>query len=46
MKTNLITWLGKGLVPALAALAAVSCSERKFHIEGTLTEAADSTLYL
>lgn len=46
MKTNPISLLRRGLVAALAVLAAVSCSERKFHIEGTLTEAADSTLYL
>ena len=38
----------KNLARALAALAMVgmtSCNERKFHVDGTITGAADSTLY-
>ncbi len=38
------------LYPALAvitaAMALASCNNRKFHIDGTITEAADSMLYL
>lgn len=31
---------------ALAALGMVSCSEKKFHVEGSITNAKDSVLYL
>ena len=30
---------------ALAAACMTSCSERKFHVDGTIADAADSTLY-
>lgn len=34
------------LALAVAAMAGVtSCNEKKFHIDGTITGAADSTLY-
>lgn len=32
-------------IAALAIICASSCNERKFHIDGTITNAADSTLY-
>ena len=35
----------KYLIMAMAALAVVSCSEKKFHVEGTITNAKDSILY-
>ena len=36
----------KAAVLVLAALAVASCSQKKFHIEGTISEAQDSMLYL
>ena len=36
----------KAAVLMLAALAVASCSQKKFHIEGTISEAQDSMLYL
>ena len=36
----------KCFVVALAALCMVSCSEKKFHVEGSITNAKDSVLYL
>jgi peroxiredoxin len=36
----------KYLLSALAVLAMVSCSEKKFHVEGNITNAKDSLLYL
>ncbi|MBR1688412.1 MAG: DUF4369 domain-containing protein [Prevotella sp.] len=36
----------KYVITALAALCMLSCSEKKFHVEGTISEAADSVLYL
>ena len=35
----------KYLIAAIAALAMVSCSEKKFHVEGNITNAKDSVLY-
>jgi len=35
----------KYVIIALAVLGMASCSEKKFHVEGTITEAADSVLY-
>ena len=35
----------KYVVMALAVLGMVSCSEKKFHVEGQITEAKDSVLY-
>lgn len=35
----------KNLIIAIAALAMVSCSEKKFHVEGNITNAKDSVLY-
>ena len=31
---------------ALAVLTLASCSEKKFHVEGNITNAKDSLLYL
>ena len=36
----------KYVIIALAVLGMASCSEKKFHVEGTITEAQDSVLYL
>ena len=36
----------KYVVVALAVLGMASCSEKKFHVEGTITNAKDSVLYL
>ena len=36
----------KYIVLALAVLGMASCSEKKFHIEGSITNAKDSVLYL
>ncbi len=36
----------KYVVLALAVLGMVSCSEKKFHVEGSITNAKDSVLYL
>ena len=36
----------KYVVVALAVLGMVSCSEKKFHVEGNITNAKDSVLYL
>ena len=36
----------KYIVLALAVLGMASCSEKKFHIEGSITNAMDSVLYL
>ena len=36
----------KYVVLALAVLGMASCSEKKFHVEGSITNAADSVLYL
>jgi len=36
----------KYVVMALAVLGMAACSEKKFHVEGTITEAQDSLLYL
>ena len=36
----------KYAVVALAVLGMVSCSEKKFHVEGSITNAKDSVLYL
>lgn len=36
----------KYAIIALAVLGMASCSEKKFHVEGTITEAPDSMLYL
>lgn len=36
----------KYAIMALAVLGMASCSEKKFHVEGTITEAPDSMLYL
>ena len=35
----------KYLIMAVAALAMASCSEKKFHVEGNITNAKDSMLY-
>lgn len=35
----------KYLIAAIAALAMASCSEKKFHVEGNITNAKDSVLY-
>ncbi|MBQ8154233.1 MAG: AhpC/TSA family protein [Prevotella sp.] len=35
----------KYLIVAVAALAMASCSEKKFHVEGNITNAKDSMLY-
>ncbi len=35
----------KYVIIALAVLGMASCSEKKFHVEGTISEAADSVLY-
>lgn len=35
----------KNLIIAIAALAMVSCSEKKFHVEGNIANAKDSVLY-
>lgn len=43
MKTRKILTLGAAVA---AALTLGSCSEKKFNVEGTLSEAADSMLYL
>ena len=42
MKTN---WM-KGVALATAIFALASCQKAAFHVEGTITEAADSLLYL
>lgn len=31
---------------ALAIIGTTACNERKFHVDGTIENAADSTLYL
>ena len=36
----------KYVIIALAVLGMVSCSEKKFHVEGSITNAKDSVLYL
>ena len=36
----------KYVIMALALLGMASCSEKKFHVEGNITEAQDSVLYL
>ena len=36
----------KYLIIAMAVLGIASCSEKKFHVEGAITEAKDSVLYL
>ena len=36
----------KYVIITLAVLGMASCSEKKFHVEGTITEAQDSVLYL
>ena len=36
----------KYVIMALAVLGMVSCSEKKFHVEGSITNAKDSVLYL
>ena len=36
----------KAAAMALAAVSIVSCNDRKFHVEGNITEAEDSLLYL
>ena len=36
----------KSIVLALAVLGMASCSEKKFHVEGSITNAKDSVLYL
>ena len=36
----------KYVVVALAVLGMASCSEKKFHVEGSITNAKDSVLYL
>ncbi|MCH5310862.1 MAG: AhpC/TSA family protein [Prevotella sp.] len=36
----------KAAAIALAAVSIVSCNDRKFHVEGNITEAEDSLLYL
>lgn len=36
----------KYLIIAMAVLGMASCSEKKFHVEGAITEAQDSVLYL
>ena len=43
MKTSMIL---KTAVVATAALMVASCSQKKFNVEGTITEAQDSMLYL
>ena len=35
----------KYIIAAVAVLAMVSCSEKKFHVEGNITNAKDSVLY-
>ncbi len=35
----------KYVIIALAVLGMASCNEKKFHVEGSITEAADSVLY-
>ena len=35
----------KYLIAAIATLAMASCSEKKFHVEGNITNAKDSVLY-
>jgi len=45
MKTNLNTLLKTAII-AVAATAMVACNEKKFHVNGTITNANDSTLYL
>ena len=35
----------KFLIAALATLMLASCGEKKFHVEGTITNAKDSVLY-
>ena len=35
----------KYVIIALAVLSMASCSERKFHVEGTISNAPDSVLY-
>ena len=34
------------MMMAMAVLAMASCSEKKFHVEGTIANAKDSVLYL
>lgn len=41
-----ISRLYPALVIAAAAMTLASCNNKKFHIDGTITEAADSMLYL
>ncbi len=41
-----ISRLYPALAIAAAAMALASCNNKKFHIDGTITEAADSMLYL
>ena len=36
----------KYVIIAMAVLGMASCSEKKFHVEGQITEAQDSVLYL
>ena len=41
-----ITKLYSAAVVVMAALTFASCSNKKFHINGNITEAKDSMLYL
>lgn len=45
MKNRIIKNAAAFAVAALALLVSTSCNERKFHVEGAITNAADSTLY-
>ena len=38
--------MNKYLIAAVSVLALVSCNEKKFHVEGSITNAKDSVLYL
>lgn len=45
MKNRIIKNAAAFAVAALALLVSTSCNERKFHVEGAITNAVDSTLY-
>ena len=45
-RNNLKTTMKKYVMIAMAVLGMASCSEQKFHVEGEITEAKDSMLYL
>ena len=45
-RNNLKTTMKKYVMIAMAVLGMASCSDRKFHVEGEITEAKDSVLYL